>query len=147
MLDWRDSVLECLEWVLEPWTSDALTSLPEDSSRSRYLGMLKRADAYFERRGLAANFDADHLADAIGVPRRTVFHAYRQTLGLGPRRYFELKRLHELRRRLRDPCFDHVTITRLASDLGFSDLGRMAARYRQLFNENPRDTIRGRVPQ
>ena len=147
VLDWRDSVLECLEWVLEPWTNDAVASNPAANSHLRYLGMLRRADAYFEHQGFDANFDTDRLADAIGVPRRTIFHAYRQTLGLGPRRYFELKRLHELRRRLRDSSFDHMTITSLASDLGFTDLGRMAARYRELFNENPRDTLRGRVRQ
>lgn len=143
VLSWRDAILDCLELALQPWTRDK-ASLAQDGCRSRYVSMLKRADEYFARRGYGAHFDADHLAASLGVPRRTVFHAYRQILGLGPRRYFELKRLHELRRRLRDPASEHDTITSIATDLGFTDLGRMAARYRELFCENPRDTERGR---
>ena len=142
VLFWRDAVLDSLERALQPWINDA-TLAAEDGCGSRYVAMLKRADEYFEQHGYSMQFDADRLAASLGVPRRTVFHAYRQVLGLGPRRYFELKRLHELRRRLRSPVAEQDNITSIATDLGFADLGRMAARYRALFGENPRDTLRG----
>ena len=73
----------------------------------------------------------------------TVFHAYRTALGLGPRRYFELKRLNALRARLRtaDPAI--ASVTALANELGFGDVGRMAGRYRALFGEAPSHTLLG----
>ena len=85
--------------------------------------------------------NVDDLADALGVSRRTVFHTFRTQYGIGPRRYLELKRLYALRTSLRNADPEQASVSRLAGDYGFEDLGRMAQRYRELFNEFPSDTL------
>ncbi len=136
----RDQVLERLEPVIAPWRQPE--SAPELSKAlaSGPYRILKAADEILDKRSPAAPLRVDELAYSIGVPRRSLFHAYRRLLGVGPRRYFELTRLMELRSRLRSAASEH-TVTTIANDLGFNDLGRMAARYRQQFGENPSDTL------
>lgn len=139
---WRDQVLEDLEPVLEPWLLSSEREAPSSLAATRQYLLVKSADDFLESLGDEAPFEVDSLADALGVSRRTVFHAYRQLLGVGPRRYFELKRLQSLRSRLKDASPGEETVTTVAQQLGFRDLGRMAARYRSRFGENPSDTLR-----
>ena len=78
----------------------------------------------------------------LGVGRRSLFYALRQSLGITPRRYIEVRRLLELRRRLKLTTPDASTVTELATELGFGDLGRMAGKYHRQFGEYPRDTLK-----
>ena len=141
ILYWRDHILELLERALEPWFVDSVSEVEQKSRRYRSFELLNQADEYFARLGFSEPFSADELAESIGMPKRTVFYAYRQLLGIGPRRYFELKRLHLLRQVLKRADANEETVTACATGLGFSDLGRMAARYREHFGEYPRDTL------
>ena len=42
----------------------------------------------------------------------------------------------------RVPSNSDNTITKIAGEFGFSDMGRLAARYRQQFGENPSATLK-----
>ncbi len=139
---WRDQVLDQLEPVLEPWlvASDEVAS--SLISATPNYALVRRADAYIEGFGFDAPFQIDLLAETLGVPRRALFHAYRQVLGIGPRQYFELRRLHRFRARLRQAGSCSATVTSIATELGFSDLGRLAGSYRRQFGENPSDTLK-----
>ena len=68
--------------------------------------------------------------------------AFVEVLGVPPSTYFQLRVLRELRRLLvvADPDVD--TVTALASNLGLSQFGRVAGRYRLLFGESPSRTLR-----
>ena len=70
-----------------------------------------------------------------------MFHTFRTQYGIGPRRYLELKRLYALRASLRGADPEQTSVSRLAGDLGFEDLGRMASRYQELFDELPSETL------
>ncbi len=139
---WRDNVLEALERCITPWTSNQASDHVRLSRGGRYSEILLSADEFFERMGYGEPFSAEDLSESIGVPKRTVFQAYRKLLGIGPRRYFELKRLHALHLRLKQARPGDMSITTVATELGFGDLGRMAARYREQFGESPSDTLR-----
>lgn len=89
-----------------------------------------------------APFYVDFLASSLGVSRRSIFHAYRKLLGMGPKHYFEIQRLQVLRIRLKNASNSSATVTSIAADLGFNDMGRLAARYRRFYGENPSDTLR-----
>ena len=70
--------------------------------------------------------------------------AFVEVLGVPPSTYFQVRVLSELRRLLlvADPQID--TVSGLASSLGLTHFGRVAERYRALFGETPRQTLKHR---
>jgi AraC-like DNA-binding protein len=80
------------------------------------------------------------ICAAIGVAERTLRAACEEHLGMGPIRYLGLRRMHLVRRALlrADPS---KTVTQVATDHGFWELGRFAVAYRALFGESPSATL------
>src|SRR5215471_4660622 len=74
---------------------------------------------------------------AIGVSIRTLQMCCQEELGMGPKRYLLLRRLHLARRALRAAAPDATTVTDIATRCGFWHLGRFAGEYRSLFGESP----------
>jgi AraC-like DNA-binding protein len=79
---------------------------------------------------------------AAGVSGRTLRNYCEEYLGMGPQKYLWLRRMHLARRELTvaDPAV--ATVTRIALDHGFGELGRFAVQYRRLFGESPSITLR-----
>jgi transcriptional regulator GlxA family with amidase domain len=77
------------------------------------------------------------ICAVIGVSERTLRTCCEKHLGMGPIRYLWLQRMHLARRALilADPA--EATVTRIATDHGFWELGRFAVSYRALFGEPP----------
>ena len=61
---------------------------------------------------------------------------------MGPIRYLSLRRMHLVRRALLGADPSTATVTRLATDHGFWELGRFAVAYRTLFGESPSESLR-----
>jgi AraC-like DNA-binding protein len=82
------------------------------------------------------------ICAAIGVAERTLRLRCMEHLGMSPHRYLLLRRMHLARRALAlaDPA--RATVTVIANDHGFGELGRFAVAYRQLFGEYPSATLR-----
>jgi AraC-like DNA-binding protein len=82
------------------------------------------------------------ICAAIGVAERTLRAACEEHLGMGPVRYLSLRRMHLVRRALlrADPAM--TTVTRIATDHGFWELGRFSVAYRVLFDESPSASLR-----
>jgi AraC family ethanolamine operon transcriptional activator len=76
----------------------------------------------------------------LGVSRRSLHRAFHDTLGVGPVAYLRLRRLSSVRRALRRPL--HTSVTQAALDHGFTDLGRFAGYYHEIFGEKPSQTRR-----
>ena len=139
---WQNKILDAMEPLLYPWFSDFnKESLASIKACADYLHV-KKVDAFFEDNSADKPCKIEQLSESIGLSRRTIHRAFRQLLGIGPRRYFELKRLYSLRNRLKHTSHYDTTVTTLAYELGFEDTGRLAALYRQHFGENPKDTLR-----
>ncbi len=136
----RASVLEAMEPAIMPWLdlgSDE-NQLASSSVRN-YLRFRSAEDAFCHL--LAPDVAMDDLSKHVGVSRRSLELAFRNCVGVGPRRYFEVQRLHALRAALFSARSDEHTVTRLAYENGFGDLGRMAKKYQFLFGEKPSDTL------
>jgi len=82
------------------------------------------------------------ICAAIGVAEGTLRVACEEHLGMGPIRYLSLRRMHLVRRALLRADPSMATVTRLATDHGFWELGRFSVAYRTLFGEPPSESLR-----
>ena len=82
------------------------------------------------------------ICAAIGVAERTLRASCEEHLGMGPIRYLTLRRMHLVRRALLRSDPSKATVTQIATDHGFWELGRFAVTYRTLFGESPSETLR-----
>ena len=103
--------------------------------------IVARLEEFLETRSDEPLYLAEICA-AIGVAERTLRAACEEHLGMGPIRYLTLRRMHLARRALlrADPL--KATVTQIATDYGFWELGRFSVAYRALFGESPLDSLR-----
>jgi AraC-like DNA-binding protein len=79
---------------------------------------------------------------AIGAGERTLRVACEEHLGMGPIRYLAMRRMHLARRSLLRAARSTATVTKIATDHGFWELGRFSVNYRAMFGETPLATLR-----
>jgi AraC-like DNA-binding protein len=86
-----------------------------------------------------------YLADicsAVGASERTLRSCCEERLGMGPIRYLWLRRMHLARRALLGADPTTTTVTQIATDYGFWELGRFSVAYQVLFGESPSASLR-----
>ena len=81
------------------------------------------------------------LCRAIGASERTLRACCHEHLGMGPKRYLLLRRMHLVRRALREGIPGNTTVTEIATRYGFWQFGRLAVEYKALFGETPSATL------
>ena len=81
------------------------------------------------------------LCATLGVPERSLRTSCMQHLGMGPMSYLRLRRLKSVRRALCSASPDDSSVAELARRYGFTELGRFAVKYRQVFGELPSATL------
>src|SRR5205814_9629483 len=77
------------------------------------------------------------LCRAIGASERTLRVCCQEQLGVSPKRYLLLRRMHLVRRGLRESVSTKTTVTEMATRYGFWQFGRFAGEYNLLFGELP----------
>src|SRR5262245_48606516 len=83
-----------------------------------------------------------HLSLLVGVSERGLRNAFNAVRGMSPKRFVIHDRLHEVRRALSAPRATNATVTNIATEHGFFELGRFAGRYKAVFGETPSETLR-----
>lgn len=83
------------------------------------------------------------LASRLGVSLRSLQMAFQRELGCSPRDYLVACRLELARARL-TAGGDRATVTQIALECGFTDMGAFARKYRETFGERPSETLQRR---
>jgi AraC-like DNA-binding protein len=81
------------------------------------------------------------LCREVGASARTLLACCHEHLGMGPRRYLLLRRMHLVRRALRESTRAETTVTDVAIRYGFWQFGRFAVEYKTIFGEAPSFTL------
>ena len=80
------------------------------------------------------------LCQEIGINERTLRHAFTEKSGLSPKKYIHNFRLNKARKLLKSGRYEKVID--VADQLGFWHSGQFASDYRNLFSENPSETMK-----
>ena len=120
-------------------TSDAETIEPRSSGHTSATVMRRLEDLLEEKAGEPL-YVAECCAQ-LGVTDRTLREYCQQHVGMGAHRYLWLRRMHLARRLLVQADRKTGSVTTIANDCGFGELGRFAVKYHQLFGEPPSATL------
>jgi AraC-like DNA-binding protein len=137
-------VAKAIEQELVRATIACLTE-PEtaESSRARrpQMEVMRRFEQIIEASPNEPLYITDICA-SIGVTDRTLRLHCQDHLGMNPQRYLWLRRMHLARHALASADGTVKTVTEIANDYGFGELGRFAVSYRKLYGETPSVTLR-----
>jgi len=97
----------------------------------------------FLRAHAGENIRIGEVSRAAGISERALRNAFHREHGLSPKQYDLRERLQGVRQALRDGPTS-ATVTAIASQYGFFELGRFAGLYKSAFGESPSQTIRVR---
>jgi AraC-like DNA-binding protein len=119
-------------------------SIPEgrqtNIARDRHLVLMRRFHALLEANPEDPIY-LPELSSALGVSARTLRDCCQEHLGMGPKRYLLLRRMHFVRRALMEGSPNTTTVTDSAMRYGFWELGRFAGVYKSVFRESPSTTL------
>jgi len=130
-----DALLGCLDGAPEPIVGEPARRRVR--TMAQFEGLLQTSPE--------AMPSVSGLCSALAVSERTLEMLCTGHLGMGPRRYINLRRMQHARWVLRhgDPSTTHVGA--VAARFGFRHPGRFATAYRDQFGEAPSETV-GRRP-
>lgn len=126
----------CVE-LLRQWSQAAGISL-ESGARAAAPWYVRQAEALMEAKAREAPTIGE-IAQQVGVSARTLSGGFRRFRGISPRDFLAARRLEGFRADLERTSNDQ-TLTRIATDWGYSNFGALAARYRDRFGELPSQT-------
>jgi len=81
------------------------------------------------------------LCAAVGATYWTLRDCCLEYLGMSPKRYLWMRRMNLVRRALSSADAGKTTVTEIATNYGFWELGRFSVAYRSLFGESPSTTL------
>ena len=101
---------------------------------------VRRAEAYV-RAHLDTLIPVSRLCRVVGLSERGLRNAFYEVRGMSPKRWILAERLSRTQMALCKPPDLALTVTAVAADHGFSQLGRFAGMYRKRFGETPSETL------
>jgi AraC-like DNA-binding protein len=111
-------------------------------ARVRAPQIVERLDAFLLGH-LSETTTISRLCRVTGVSERSLRNACHAVCGTSPKRYQTRRRLEAVRVALAEARPGRDTVTRIATDFGFFELGRFAAIYSSAFGERPSETLKG----
>jgi AraC family transcriptional regulator, ethanolamine operon transcriptional activator len=115
--------------------------VPAPARRPSRPDLVARVNAYL-RDNISEPVTVATLSQVAGVSERTLRTAFHDVLGVSPKQYAIAQRLQAAREALCTAEPGTTTVTDVAMNYGFFELGRFAGRYRHTFGEVPSRTLR-----
>ena len=115
---------------------DGGTIQEDTASLRKHAAIMRRFHAAIEGH-LDQPLYIPELCAEIGTSERTLRVCCQEQLGVSPKRYLLLRRMHMARRALRTSTPADTTVTEIATRYGFWQFGRFACEYKGLFGESP----------
>ena len=81
------------------------------------------------------------LAACAGISERSLHALFCEVFGVSPMRYVRMRKLQMVRHALLEADPTRLTISSVCAQFGWSDGGRVARYYRELFGEYPHETL------
>ena len=125
----------------------ALSQVKVDGGRRQGLlntaRIVRGAEDFLDGGGARQAVQVEDICRALNISRRTLYRAFHDQLDVSPKAYLRLKNMSAARARLLGASAKPTTVTQVALDHGFWELGRFSGAYRALFGESPSETLRG----
>jgi len=135
---WKRAVIEAMSAsIVEGTASERDGPLPSA------LKIVRQVEEYLDAAG-SGPIHVSRICSHMHLSRRTLHRAFHEALGIGPIAFLRHQRLCSVHTALRAPG-DFRTISEVALQQGFQNLGRLSGYYRQLFGEYPSETRHGRA--
>ena len=87
------------------------------------------------------------VSGQLHMSRRKLEIAFKEITSVSPRKFFHNRKMTRVYQSLLKAGPRECSVTRLADQAEFLELGRFAVQYRRLFGEKPSDTLRRRNPE
>lgn len=113
----------------------------DKSAQRRHRTIMRRFHSVLQANANRA-FYVLEIAEAIGTSVRSLSACCQEHLGMGPKKYLLLRRMHLTRQALSKADANVTTVTNVATQYGFWQFGRFAVEYKHLFGESPSVTLR-----
>jgi len=138
----RLGMADSLVGALAGAVASARVGSPRPDAMQSHAHIIRRAEEFIRARVDLPIYIVE-LCNATNVSERTLRTAFHDIYRTSPTRYLKIRRLHQVRRALR--CADPArsTVTEVAGQYGFWELGRFAGHYKALFGETPSQTLHG----
>jgi AraC family ethanolamine operon transcriptional activator len=124
----------------------ALAQVREDGARRQGAlnasRIVRGVEDFLDDGGARQGVQVEDVCQALGVSRRTLYRAFHDLLDVSPKAYLRLRNMSFARARLLDAADRPTTVTQVALDHGFWELGRFSGAYRTMFGESPSETLR-----
>ena len=133
--------------VIEAVTANVVAGMPSerDGPLPSALKIVRQVEEYLDARP-GEPIHISEICHHLHASRRTLHRAFHEALGTGPIAFLRHRRLCAAHTALRAPG-DIRTISNIAMQFGFQNLGRFAGYYHQLFGEYPSETRQRYRPQ
>jgi AraC-like DNA-binding protein len=125
---------------------DCLSSdeLDEDqSARRQHFAILRKLHDLAQENPEEPLYISD-VCRILRVPKRTLQYSCNEQLGMSPKKYLTLRRLHLVHQALQRGSEGGHSVSDIAMRFGFWELGRFAIVYRTIYGETPSATLRAR---
>jgi AraC-like DNA-binding protein len=132
---WKRAIVEAMTATMLQDSTSEMDGPPPSALR-----IVGKVEDYIDASG-SRPFHISEICSRLHVSRRTLHRAFHEAIGLGPVAFLRRKRMCAAHRALRNSDPIRTTVTQVALEHGFANLGRFCGEYYSHFNEYPSRTL------